>query len=131
MITSSYVVDNQGNKEEKLSRTTYTRNYTETIEDYTQYLKTTDEDAKRELVDKESAGPDARTFAPEIGSRYYWTQSASKGSVDEYTYKYTNKEKFEKERGTASKDRKSINYASFEVRNLELGAAAKCFRAPS
>ncbi|MBR1662501.1 MAG: leukotoxin LktA family filamentous adhesin, partial [Acidaminococcaceae bacterium] len=125
VITSSYVVDNQGNKEEKLSRTTYTRNYTETIKDYTQYLKTTDEDAKKDLVSKEPAGSGARTFAPETGSRYYWTKSSSKGGVYEYTYKYNNKENFEKERGKASKDRDSNNYASFEVRNLELGGSGE------
>ena len=112
---------NQGNKEEKLSRTTYTRDYTETIEDYTQYMKNADEAA----VSKESAGQGARYFYPEAGSRYYWTKSSSKGGVYEYTYKYTNKENFEKERGKASKDRDSNNYASFEVRTLELGGSGE------
>ena len=123
VITSATVVkDSNGKDVEKLSRTTYTRNRTETISDYTQYLKTESETEKANLVSAENVSSDAaRSFTPEAGSRYYWTRSGDSGGVMRYTYTYTNKAKFEAERGKTPGERSSSNYSSVAVVNTEMG----------
>ena len=123
VITSATVgKDSNGKDVEKLSRTTYTRNRTETISDYTQYLKTESETEKANLVSAENVSSDAvRSFTPEAGSRYYWTRSGDSGGVMRYTYTYTNKAKFEAERGKTPGERSSSNYSSVAVVNTEMG----------
>ncbi|MDY6290423.1 MAG: leukotoxin LktA family filamentous adhesin, partial [Succiniclasticum sp.] len=123
VITSATAVkDSNGKDVEKLSRTTYTRNRTETISDYTQYLKTESETEKANLVSAENVSSDAaRSFTPEAGSRYYWTRSGESGGVMRYTYTYTNKAKFEAERGKRPGERSSSNYSSYTTENTESG----------